>query len=80
MSNNTVPPWEAVRIRNQAVKDAEASGVIADSMEVRLKLMSQVKSGKISLKEAQAELAKIKSSAAKPPIAAAVNAFNGVKP
>ncbi len=65
MSNNTVPPWEAVRIRNQAVKDAEASGVIADSMEVRLKLMSQVKSGKISLKEAQAELAKIKSSAAK---------------
>ena len=47
MSNNAVPPWEAVRIRNQAVKDAEASGVIADSMEVRLKLMSQVKSAKM---------------------------------
>lgn len=49
--------------KRAAVKSAEASGEVADSMDIRLALMSRVHSGEITLAQAQAELAKIKRGA-----------------
>jgi hypothetical protein len=46
-----------------AHKKAEAAGEVADSMDVRMKLMERVHSGEITLEAAQAELAKIKRNA-----------------
>ena len=54
--------WNNMRKR-QAVKDAEAGGQVADSMEVRKALMARVHSGEITLEAAQAELARIKRGA-----------------
>lgn len=55
--------FEAAMDKRQALKDAEAAGQVADSMDVRMALMARVKSGEITLAQAQAELKKIKSSA-----------------
>ena len=46
-----------------AVRKAEAEGLVADSMDVRLALMDRVHKGEITLEEAQAQLKKIKSAA-----------------
>jgi len=51
------------RDRRKAVEEADRNGTIADSTDVRMKLMKQVKSGEKTLKEIQAELAKIKRDA-----------------
>ncbi len=51
------------RRRNQ--KAAEADGLVADSMEVRLAIMKRVHDGEITLEAAQAELAAIKRGAKK---------------
>lgn len=61
MSDRTA--WEAAREKRQAVKAAEDSGQVADSMDVRKALMDRVQSGEISLEDAQRQLRKIKSSA-----------------
>ena len=53
------------REKRAAVKEAEARGEVADSMEVRLALMRRVDAGEISLAEAQAELRRIQNSARK---------------
>lgn len=58
-------PYEAAREKRAAVKTADASGEIADSMDVRMALMDKVKSGEITLEAAQAELKKIKRNAKK---------------
>lgn len=55
--------FEAAMDKRQAVKSAEASGQVADSMDVRMALMERVRLGEISLEQAQAELKKIQSSA-----------------
>ena len=47
------------------VTKCEAEGVIADSSEVRLALMAQVRSGEKTLEEVQKELKKIKRDAKK---------------
>ena len=47
------------------VKKCEAEGLIADSTEIRMALMSQVKTGEKTLEEVQKELAKIKRNAKK---------------
>ena len=49
--------------RKSALKQAEASGQVADSMEVRLALMARVKNGEITLAQAQAELKNIQGGA-----------------
>lgn len=58
-------PYEAAREKRAAVKTADASGEIADSMEVRMALMKRVRLGEITLEAAQAELKKIKRNASK---------------
>lgn len=45
------------------LKKAEQNGLIADSLDVRKALLAQVKDGKITLAEAQAQLKKIKRQA-----------------
>ena len=46
-----------------ALKAADAGGIVADSMAVRVALMARVTAGEITLEAAQAELAKIKRGA-----------------
>ncbi len=58
-------PYEAAREKRAAVKTADASGEIADSMEVRMALMKRVRLGEITLEDAQAELKRIKRNAKK---------------
>lgn len=53
------------RLKLDAQKEAEASGRVADSMEVRLALMAKFHSGECTLEQVQAELAAIKRSAKK---------------
>jgi len=57
--------FEAAMEKRDAVKSAEASGQVADSMDVRMALMERVHTGEITLAQAQAELKKIKSGAKK---------------
>lgn len=57
--------FEASIEKKEALKEAEKSGLVADSMEVRLALMTRVHNGEITLAQAQAELKKIKSGAKK---------------
>jgi hypothetical protein len=54
--------WTAQRKRS-ALKTAEASGVVADSMEVRMALIERMNKGELTLAEVQAELARIKRGA-----------------
>jgi len=48
-----------------ALRDAEDSGLVADSMKVRLNLMAEVHAGTKSLEQVQAELSKIQRDAKK---------------
>jgi hypothetical protein len=57
--------FESAMDKRDALKAAEASGQVADSMEVRLALMARVHSGEITLEQAQAEPKKIKAGAKK---------------
>ena len=54
--------WRAQKNKS-AIKNAEKTGLIADSMSVRLELMKRVKDGVITLTRAQAELKIIKDNA-----------------
>jgi len=57
--------FEAGIDKNNALKEAEKEGIVADSLDVRMALMAKVNSGEISLLEAQNQLKKIKSQAKK---------------
>jgi hypothetical protein len=46
-----------------SLREAEASGRVADSMEVRRALMRRFHAGEITLEEAQAELTRIQRGA-----------------
>lgn len=52
-----------VRMKREAVKEAESKGLIADSMEVRLGLVDRMKRGEITLEQMQSELKRIKREA-----------------
>lgn len=54
---------DELRTRKGWMKEAEAAGQVADSMEVRLALMARFDSGEMTLPEVQAELARIKRGA-----------------
>lgn len=47
------------------VKKCEADGIVADSTEIRMALMAQVRNGERTLADVQAELKKIKRNAKK---------------
>lgn len=68
--------FEAAMDKRQALKDAEAAGQVADSMEVRMALMARVRSGEITLTQAQAELKMIKSGAKKAGMVTRAQAFS----
>lgn len=59
------------------LKNAEASGRVADSLEVRKALMERVHKGEITLEAAQAELAKIKRGAKKAGMVTRNQAYRG---
>lgn len=59
---NDDPFWTAQR-KKAALREADSSGQVADSMEVRKALMARVHSGEITLERAQSELARIKRGA-----------------
>ena len=52
--------FTAARDKQKAVEKAENNCTIADSMDVRRKLMEQVKSGETTLKQVQSKLGAIK--------------------
>ena len=62
MANTRYDRW---RLRRAAMKQAEADGKVADSMEVRMALMKRVHNGEITLEDAQSELARVKRNAKK---------------
>jgi hypothetical protein len=54
--------------RNQkfdAIRNAEASGKVADSMDVRISIVKRIEAGEISLEEGQRELAALKRNASR---------------
>ena len=68
--------WRLMEKR-RALKEAEESGRVADSLEVRKGLMARVESGEITLVEAQAELKKIKRGAGRRGLVTRTQAYNG---
>lgn len=54
---------EALFDKSKALREAEYSGLVADSMEYRMKLMERVRTGEITLEAAQAELKRVKRRA-----------------
>lgn len=63
MNNRT--KQEACHDKHNAIKEAEKADLVADSMDVRAKLISQMNRGEKTLAEIQAELAAIKRNAKK---------------
>lgn len=53
------------RRKFQAQRDAEAAGQVADSMAVRLALITRMHAGELTLDEMKAELSRIKRGAKK---------------
>lgn len=49
----------------QNVKDCEAAGEVADSLDVRIKLIEQMNAGELTFDQVQAELKRIKRNASK---------------
>ena len=68
--------FEASIEKRQYVKQADASGQIADSMDLRRALMAKVHSGEITLPEAQQQLKKIQSGAAAKGLMTRAQAYN----
>lgn len=56
---------ERVRAKFAAVRQAEADGIVADSLDVRKALIKRMKAGELTLAQVQSELAKIKRAAKK---------------
>ncbi len=57
--------FEARLDKRQNLKQCEANGEVADSLDVRMALMEKVTSGECTLEEVQTELKKIKRNAKK---------------
>jgi hypothetical protein len=55
--------FEASLDKHQAVKNDEAAGVVADSMEVRRALIARMDAGELTLEQVQAELKRIQRAA-----------------
>ena len=57
--------FSTLRRKRNAVNLAEASGQVADSLDVRIALINRVKNGEITFEQMQKELAAIKRNAKK---------------
>ena len=68
--------FEASIEKRAAVKDAEASGQVADSMDVRRALIDRMHKGEITLAEAQAQLKTIQSGAKRAGLLTRAQAFS----
>lgn len=69
------------KFRRQVADQAEADGLVADSMEVRKALMQKVSDGEMTLQDAQRQLRKIKRNAKKHGQVTRANAYKyGVGP
>ena len=68
--------WEASFDKRQAMKTAEAAGLVADNMEYRTELVRRIDAGEISLEEGQAELKRIKRNAKKRGLLTRSQAYN----
>lgn len=55
--------FERAMEKKRALRAAEAAGQVADSHSVRLAIMARVRSGEITLAQAQAELKQIQAKA-----------------
>jgi hypothetical protein len=53
------------RARFDAQRKAEAEGRVADSMDVRIRIVERIKAGEITLEQGQAELKRIKRNASR---------------
>lgn len=69
--------FEAKMDKRAAVRQAEADGSIADSLDIRLKLMERVRAGEITLEVAQKELRNIQRTAKASGKATRAQVFNG---
>jgi hypothetical protein len=61
-------------------REAEATGKVADSMDVRLALIAKVHAGEMTLDEAQAELKRIKRGAKRNGQITRAQAYSGRTP
>jgi hypothetical protein len=57
--------YERHRQKMAALKDAEAKGQVADSLDVRMALIARMHAGELTLAQVQAELKRIKRGAKK---------------
>lgn len=55
--------FSSIRRKQAAIKTAEATGQIADSLEVRMALLDRMKNGEITLEQLRDELKRIKRGA-----------------
>jgi len=51
--------------KRDAIRNAEAAGQVADSLEVRLRLLERMDAGELTLQQVQDELKRIKRNAKK---------------
>ena len=63
-----------------ALRDAEAEGLVADSMEVRKALLERMHAGELTLDEVKAELARIKRQGRKSGMVTRAQAYSGRTP
>ncbi len=68
--------FEASIAKREAVKAAEASGQVADSMEIRRALIERMDAGELTLEQVQAQLKKIKSAAKRNGLVTRAQAFS----
>lgn len=68
--------FEASIDKRAALKKAEADGVVADSMTVRIALIEKMNRGEMTLAEVQAELKRIKRDAKKHGLVTRAQAFS----
>ena len=68
------------RERHRAMVQAEDAGQVADSLDVRMAILSRVKSGEITLEQAQQELKRIKRGAKKAGKVTRAQAYMGRAP
>lgn len=68
--------FEAAIDKRNFVNEADKSGQIADSMEVRKALLARVHSGEISLEDAQRQLRQIQSGAKAKGLMTRAQAYN----
>lgn len=68
--------WDVIESR-KALKQAEAEGRVADSMDVRMALVARFEAGEITLEQMQSELKAIKRNAKKNGLVTSNQAYNG---